>query len=695
MKRFVWKAISLIVALTIITGVVSACDWITVNTERDLGQVVASVRIDDKVESEDILKKDLKSRFMSYEYQYVYYYGYTAAQAYELSLKYLVQSKVITQKARLELADVYNKALKTADGELDAFTLYFKANALAGGKDIDPAKNDVKVGSSDAYALTQYLTPYELKKAYYSVRKSINGMIDSFEDKEEENESYETVTYTDRTAPEAEDHSELDEADLKTTAPTFHERLDASVVLGDEAYDESIDNLYDLDVMTFDALKIDISSSPARRKAYNSLLSSLKKQGLISETEKYDHTDSVDNIINYSYFKDVLVSQIESIVVSKYQRSLVTSMEEKLGDDAVWAQYVIDYEAQKAKFKKDYSAYETALDAASETAPVLYNPYENYGYVSNILIPFTDEQTTALNEKKNENNVTDDEIKAFRKDLAKGIDAYDQRSSWVLSSHGKYVGDSKFEFEDAYVVDGKNDDVNAALKGFVGSVTVKDAEGYFVENDEGAKVRKWQYSEVTPTAVKFADFVTDYLEKIGLGDVIFDEDDPATVAFMAGYDGAATVDVISDEDFASIRQLTFAFSSDPGILSKAYGYLYSPFTSADKYVSEFAAAAKAIVEKGVGAYTVVLTDYGYHVMVCTKVVKDSYGIGDKARFISDLADENSQAYKYRKIKYDALTENEISKFVNTFIGEVTAEDSGAIVYYEDNYKDLVTETTAD
>ena len=71
MKKTVLKLIALVLAVIVTVGVVSACDWITVNKERDLDQVVATVKIADSVESENITKRDLVSRYMSYEYQYV------------------------------------------------------------------------------------------------------------------------------------------------------------------------------------------------------------------------------------------------------------------------------------------------------------------------------------------------------------------------------------------------------------------------------------------------------------------------------------------------------------------------------------------------------------------------------------------------------------------------------------------------
>lgn len=688
MKKLITRLVAVMLTLAVSISVFAACDWITTNTERDLNQKVATVQIDSRVDAQDILKKDLKARYMSYEYQYVYYYSYTESQAYEVALNNLVQNRVIIQKARLDLADAYNKALNTDDGELDDTMLYMKNNALANKTAIDPKKGDIE-------ALKQYLTEYEYKNAYYNIRKSVNSMIDNYDETEDEDEETETITYTDRTSPKTDDHSSLTEEELKTTVPTYQERVNASATIGNEAFDEAIDNLYDLYIKVFDAYKIDIESSKERKKAYSSMLTYFKKAGFISENESYAVAENADNVLNYSYYANLLKSQMESAIVSKYQASLVSSTQAKLDDEAIWNQYVLDYEAQKAKYKADYSSYETALDAASDTSLVLYNPYENYGYVANILIGFTDEQKSILNAKKAESNITDAEIEAERALIAQDIDAFDQRTSWVINNHGTYA-DGTFSFEDVYIVNGSNDALNEVLASFIGNVAVKDEAGYTVKNDSGAEVTKWQFTDVTATAISFNDFAADYLTKIGIDGTIFDKDDETTVNYMTGYDGTAVE--LAEIDMDSIKQLTFAFSTDPGILSKTYGYLYSPYTSASQYVTEFADAAKALVEAGVGAYTTVLTDYGYHIMICTKVVKDDYDpevAEDKAKFIADLDVEGTLAYKYKQVKDDALTDNEISKFVSKFIKEtINDKDSGAVTYYEKNYSDLITDSSA-
>ena len=703
MKKFVAKVLALVLSLTFAVGVFAACDWISLNTERDLDQIVATVQIVDDMDAQDISKRELKTRYMSYEYQYLNY-GYTSSEAYKIALENLVNNKIIVQKARIDLADTYNKALRADRATLDDFTVYFIDNALAGTNQISYKEGEISVKADvpvrgTATDLAQYLTEYEYLQAYYNVRVIINKAIDSLvEEEEEEEEENEVISFGDRTAPTVEDDSDEDEEYFKTDLPTYQERLIASVTLGDDAFDQTLySNVYDLNKAVYENYEIDIDSSSARRSAYETYLETIKEAGYVSSSEKYEfayhatkNPAGADNILNYDYFKNMIRSQMETLIVYKYQDSLVSGVRQQLTGAAMWDQYKVDYNAQKALYQTDYSAYESALESASETSLVLYNPYENYGYVSNILIGFSTEQTAAFNAYKAKAGVTQAQIDAFRNTLYAQIDAFDQRANWVKSNHGVYdSATNTFEFEDVYLIDTASDVLDSALKNFIGEIDFKDS--YEKETDSGAKITFNLYNSVEATKIPFATFMSDYMSEVDIDNVIFDKDDASTVKRMGGYSGTELQ--ISEEDLDSLKQLSFVFSTDTGILSQNYGYLYSPYTSAGKYVTEFAEAAKAVVEAGVGSYTVVGTDYGYHILVCTKIVSDEYDIDSAAgetAFLADLDVEGSLAYLYKQVKYDALTENEITRVLSKYVND-TLEDETKVVYYEDNYSDLVTE----
>ena len=688
MKKIIAKLICIVMAATLALTVFVGCDWITINTDRDMAQVVATVKISDNIDAEDIYKRQLVSGYVSYGYQYVSYYGYSQAQAYQAVLDNLVNNRIVIQQSRIELADTYNTLLNKTDG-LTEFEAYYKANASANGNRIDP-----KSGANDNLKL--YLTEYEIAESYYNVRKSVNSMIAAYSDEEKETAKKEDVTYTARTTPtkDKEDDDETEE-DLREKTPTDAEYKVAALTLVEnyndlekaekltklEGLKNTYESVYALNMAVWSAYKIDISTA-ALRKAYGSLLQFMRDQGLVNSDETYDYVENVDNILNYTYFQDNLKSQFESMIVSKYQDSLISGVQDKLTDDAVWEQYKVDYENQKALYVNDYSAYESALSSASDTKFVLYNPFEGYGYVANLLIKFTSEQSSALSEYSAKAGVSNDDIKAFRAQLATQLYAKDQRETWVRLNYGTY-SQNGFEFGDDYMLTEFDE-----LRSFVGTVTAVDPEGTEEENSDGVKETKWTFSEVTANAIAYDNFVTQYLGLLGMENKPFESaNENDRYGKIADFD---------KETLNKFRDLMFAFNEDAGGLSYEYGYVYSPITSATQYVSEFAAAAALVVEKaqveGVGTYTMVITDYGIHVIVCTKLVTEPYDIEtDKDAFIADLDDKDTIAYKYKQVKLDAVTDDEVSKIANKFINTYRKEK---VTYYENTYKDLTEEDTS-
>lgn len=172
MKKAASKIFALIMIFCMSLGVLAGCDWFTTNQDRDMAQIIASVRISDEVDKEDISKRELVAGYQNYGYQYVYYYGYSEAQAYKLVLDNLIDNRIIIQQSRIQLAALYNRLLSQTEGLTD-FEKYFKANATAGGSAINVAKGDVE-------SLKKYLTDYEIASAYYAVKSSINSLIDSY-----------------------------------------------------------------------------------------------------------------------------------------------------------------------------------------------------------------------------------------------------------------------------------------------------------------------------------------------------------------------------------------------------------------------------------------------------------------------------------------------------------------------------------
>lgn len=665
MKKLVSKLLALCLSMMLIVSICASCDWITVNTDRNMNQVIATVHVNDQVDSEDILKKELNAGFLSYGYQYVQNYGYTSEQAYQLVLDNLVANHIVLQTARTELAKTYNDILAKETG-LTEFEEYFKANALANKLAIDPRSGEIE-------NLKKYLTAYEYAQVVYETKKNINDLIESYEETdEEEDEDREEIFVAGRTSPVVEEES-YDEAEKKTQTPTDYDYKKAQVVLGESASSKA--NLYELDMAVFAEYKIDISTN-AKKKAFSQLLSFLKENGLILSTESQDVTN-VDNVLNYSYFQDMTKSLIENVIVTKYEDSLRAGTEAKLTNEGLWEEYSKEYKNQEAKYKNDISAYESALSSVSDTSFVLYNPYDSYGYVLNLLVPFSTEQSASLDEKKAEKGITEADILAFRSSLASKIVATDQRADWVYSSYGEYNKDTKsFKFDKDY----RTSEIEN-ISSFVGEVIVRrgQEDGVVDTDDNDVEETTWYFENVVATELTMSKLFADYITPAtGIEEKYFIEGDDTTL-------GQVTY---STEIFDKFNDLMYAFSTDAGCLGSYYGYLYSPYTHT--YVEEFEAASKAVCAKGVGSYTTVLTDYGYHIVLCTKLVETTYDLTDasKAKFMQDVAVEDTLAYNYREVKLNSIVSSEISKVASKLINEFK-DDETKVTYFKSTYKDLI------
>ncbi len=666
MKNKLSKIVVMIMAVVMCLSAFVGCDWITTNVDEDMKQTVATVKISEAVNAEDITKKQLNAGYLSYGYQYVQNYGYTTSKAYSLVLQNLVNNRIIVQQSRVEIAKLYNSFLDGSATAKTDFEKYMKDNTLSGS-----AKLDAK--ESSAEALEKFLSEYEVEQAKYSVRKSINSMIDTYVEDDEDEDEREDVTYTARTTPTEKTEKSYEEWELKTATPTDKEYSVANLTLKDDAIKTKYTNKFDLNSAVAKAYKTDYDGK-GRKKAYSSLIKTLKNTGLIGKNEQIK-----DNEFKYSYFEDLYKSQLESALVSRYEDSLIAGVEKTLDGenyDALWAQYKVEYETQKETYKNDRSAYEKALGEVSDTKFVLANPFkgEAYGYVLNLLIGFTDEQSADYKEYSAKKGITEADKIAYREKLLEGLVAKDQRTSWVQNSYGTYdKATKKFTFDSKYLV---SDD--AALSSFIGKVTVKDEDGYVKENSDGVEETKWEVTDVTSDTIKFKDFYNIYLKTL-IGDKkIYEKDNALTI-------GQTT---FTDELNDKFNELMFAFSTDTGCLNKTYGYLSTPSNS--DYVKEFANAARAVVTEGVGAYTVVATDYGYHIIICTNVISDPYTIdaAGEAKFKADVLTEDTIAYKYRNVKVNAVVDSEVSKIANKFISEAK-ENEKTVSYNYGAFKDLV------
>ena len=686
MKKFLTKILSLVLTVALSIGFFSGCDLVTTDTEADMAQTIATVQLEG-MNKDEIKKSELVSAFNSSGYLYVYYYGYTESETYKTILEDIVNNRIVVQQAK--------QALATATTTLRNEKGYFVAAKEATDKtSIDNAlciKNykgeDMTTVDKNAF-VADFLTEYEVLKAKYTALKSVYTNIEGYKDTEEEehHHDHETLTLTPRatltieTAKEGNEWELKNDEELKVITEDYIKSfkkdltaLDLKASDYETKYDLSY-AVYKKYIETFDL------TSKETKKALNKFIKDLKKTGFITSEEASKETPkTVDELFNISFFKSNLKSEYEALIVSKLNLALQNNEEKKVDSkEKLYQEYVNLYETQKASFDKSYTNYETALENASGESFVVYNPNlgGKYGYISNLLIGFNAEQSAALSAFK---EVEHGEKVNFRTELLKELTAKDLRHTWALSNYGKYDEETKvFTFDEDYVK-------TPALREYKG--VLSGASSYIEHDEYDEEITKYNFKAVEGTEIKFNDFYTNTVSSVmgftGLSGKLEGVEESTIVS-----------KTINDETMAKFRDLIYAYSTDSGSLAENYGYVYSPITSKTTYVKEYADAAERLIQQGVGAYEVVATDFGYHIMLCTSVITSGNELASKETFLNDVEREGTLAYKFKEYKYNLITSSTITKITNTIVNTFK-NDEKIVTYNKSTYDDLITEEEAE
>ena len=691
MKKIMTKILSLVLTVVLSIGFFSGCDLVTTDTEADMALTVATVQLEG-MKKEEIKKKELVSAFNTSGYMYVYYYGYTVSEAYQNILDELVNNRIIVQQAKQAMTSKVEKPLYISDG-------YFKL-----AKDEKTKTNIDKALCIENYAgkdmatidknadVIEFLTKYEVAKAKYNTAKSVYEYLETYKGEEEEhNHNFETLALTPRTTLTIETKEEGNEWEIKNDeelkvitedyVKSFKKDLDA-LNLKAEDYQTKFDLSYDVYTKYVENFNL---TDRETKKALNKLIKDLKKSGFITSKEasgKFEALESKNGnsgLFDLSFFKSSLQSEYESILVQKLNLAIGNNEEKKINsDEKLYQEYANLYETQKASFDKDYTQYETALSSASDSSFVVYNPNlgGQYGYIANLLIGFTTEQSNALS-AFSEKEIG--EKNKEREKLLKELVAKDQRATWVLSGYGKYnEATNVFTFDEDYVK-------TPALREYVG--ILNGASSYITHDKYDEEITKYNFKAVEGTEVKFDDFYTNTVSSI-MGFTGY------TGKLENVEDSTIVSKTINDATMAKFRDLIYAYSTDPGSLAENYGYVYSPITSKTTYVKEYADAAERLVNKGVGAYEVVATDYGYHIMLCTSVITPDNELATKDDFLKDVETEGTLAYKFKEYKYNLISSTTITKITNTIVNNFKNDDA-IVKYNKSTYEDLIPEETED
>lgn len=339
------------------------------------------------------------------------------------------------------------------------------------------------------------------------------------------------------------------------------------------------------------------------------------------------------------FLEETKVSYLENKIIELYQEYLQKDI--TISNEALTERYNYIKTQNEQQFTLDLSAYETKLKKADENTIILYNPVEGYGYVKNLLISFTDSQKAQLTEY--------------------------QTMQW---SQTKY-----------------NEHRSLLLEDLKNLTEVKDLR----ENIEEEDLENY---------VNLAQFLNDRIVNYQIEGVnLYSNTD-------ANNDGVYENTTLSTEAKEDFINLIFQYGQDPGMFNNKLDYLVTPepaYGERETFVSEFAEAARKVIMAGEGSYTLVGTDYGYHIIICTDVLN----VGTEETLSNDIFNqienviENSQSEEDfenmdKEVKetltyklYNLMREEMKTAVFNTAIKDVIDNSEDKVTKYESRYEDLL------
>ncbi len=703
-------AVAVLASCIALTAAFSGCSLVSTNNKADMEQVIARVDItkSDKfgetelsaysgaIGSTEILKRDLIAYFINVGYSYVQN-GSTYADTFNMLVDALVDNAVLTQYSVLAL--LKDKATNTESAigyDASALTTY---NSFTG----DVAKYEYLLGGEDSD---------DVLLAKYSLYSSINSALDSYETTIISEESSYAGTDT-RTTP----------VNLGTEQDDYYPKaedgsLDYNVYTGYEGY-----LLADSGIYKDDALEG--TTKATRVKAYSSFINNLRQNYLIdTDTEAENLTD----VLALEYIQTEYVAQLESRIVNRYYDIYEAEQEEKLkaGDYSyIGNVYEELLQSQKESYQST-SAFESALSDMSSTSFVLYSPetddsdkfdgenYGTYGFIYNILLPYSSLQNTTLESLQSIYSANEDDNAYYsaRNRLLKQITTEDQRAAWFngatdysfkasesgitdyfgatdgrgylffednltdsgeggrykkLSAYdGRYsYNGSVYETEEgSYILIGNKLDIDGMLEEFSAYIN------YVLGGENTAYEVNGSYYETADFYKDGSDDEIDYSKFVyATGKVDFGEFNRADLfnATTAQY-----------KAMSAVNELQYAYTTDTSVLSQYIGYSVSAYDTS--YIKEFEYAAKLAISKGAGAFTVCAGDYGWHIIYVTYTFEagetyepDWTRISTEGTFenlffewmkTNDLSDVSTT--RRTKIISDFNTDSTVTKYVKTY-----------------------------
>ena len=723
-KHTLKKTAALLLGIALTVGS-TGCNFLVTDNEKDLAQVVATVNVANSLAkvgdeyseyaddvnalidkgglSTDISKRDLIAYFMSVGYTYVQSYGYSYEDTFNMLMDTLVSRKLMTQYA----VAYYLKNGLTAQ---DCLNYVESETQKAEGVEQKLLKAHPEVLTMKYFLTNGGKTTVEDMKDYnlavYSLMQSLNSSLDSMESsyivaEEEEHDHGEARTTPTGVGTEMEDYYPM----------TADGKVDYDIYTGRNPLDTC--GAYE---------KVEGSTTASRQKAYNAFLVNLQSYSLIGKDE------NTANVTQLDYYYAELASMLGQSLINKYFNDLQEEAANSLTGDYVATKYAEILDAQ-ANAYQDVSAFETAIGGVGDDSFVLYGA-KNFGFVYNILIPFSTSQSQEYSAVKKK-GLTQDEVYAARKKILDNVVAKDLRDTW-FSAHDHANYSYEATADDVYYVNSAMKDQTAYLffEDNVGETkqyeALKQYAGQYPYN--GVVTKDDHDFEFKPNKLKIGDFIEEMKAYINFvsGCEVTGEELPAYNAktYYAEVDGKIDYSRVDYSKFSSyagkvvlqdtaasdffnpesdqykalsaVNELMFAYSTDPGCLNTYMGYTVSPYTTS--YVKEFEYAAQLAImgdkdlgiDGGVGTYVVCATDYGWHVIYCSF----AYGAEDGEVYSYNHAEavgETMVKGSFSNLFYESLKTTTATTLTNEIQSNVLNKhnNDNSVTLFKSRYKDLL------
>lgn len=699
------KLICLAVAASLVMGAAfTGCT--AVMNEADVKQTVATVNISktdafaeefgedykQTVTEKKFLKRDMLTAFYN-SYSSYTQMGYSYADIFEMIKDGLVSNAVTTQYATVYL--LYNM----------------------GGSALSAYNAKATEAEKCEYILDNY-DESAVARAKYTLSVTLNSVLDSAERNiltDEEEDEY-TGSGT-RSTPSGID------ATVEEYVPANYK-----VYTGYDGYkmadiQESVDN--------GDYEPLYGTTMVSRQKAYASFLTSLNSNYLLTEAD----TETTD-IWELSYVQESYVSQLQSEIITAFQDKIVEDQKEKITAEYVQKQYESLLSVDTANYDTA-SSFETGMGTLADEKFVLYSPstqndtenknggYGTFGYVYNILLPFStaqEAQLAVLQSYRDSEIYTESKYFEERNKLLKNIVTTDQREAWFngttdysfdaseteLDYFGKDSGRNYLFFENNMTdtehkqyealekYDGRYSYNGKVKKNTNGSYTLipnklsiddmlSEFEAYInyvlTGDPEGGKVSTTKtsgYYEITDFTAAGEDKEIDYSKLVyATGKVTFAD---------GSRENMLAVDSDRYKAMCAVNELQYAYTTDTGVLSQYIGYTVSAYDTS--YIKEFEYAAQTAVKGGAGTFAVCAGDYGWHLIYVTETFATEGGEVYKDVEFTDAQIEKEGTFQNRF--YNWIKDSHLAKEVTLKSNEVAKNynNDKAVTVYKGAYKDL-------